>query len=280
MKDIEYENIICEEEHNGKKCNFSKKVLTKLKMLAAIGTLTTLAVVTFSGCTNARNDVEQLTTTKPTTSYVQMMEETTTTRPKIEEIIQPTTKETTTKVESQKDTTTTTKPVETEKTTIKETQQEIEKTTHKEEKPQNVDKEYNKLFQELNNELNKKSFPEEVNKLFIDTLKRLYENYPEWQKGYKDLPNREEYIKSNLINIIKDIYAIEYYKEDSKEANALYEEGSPSAWTTFDKNDNLIVGVIAKEADKSTEEERNINIERFYHEIIHCKQKDIINSRK
>lgn len=277
MRERTYENIICEEEHNGKECIFPKKVLTKLKMLAAIGTISILAVVTFSGCTKTRNNLEQLTT-EPTTTYVQMMEEPTTTPTKTDKTTQQTTYETTTKKEIEQTPTTTTKPVETEKTTIKETEQEVEKTTHEVEQKQDVDKEYNNLFQQLNNELNKKTFPEEANKLFIDTLKRLYENYPEWQKGYKDLPNREEYIKSNLIDIIKEIYTIEYYKEDSKEANELYEEGSPSAWTTFDENDNLIVGVIAKEADKSTEEERNINIERFYHEIIHCKQKDIIGS--
>lgn len=280
MRERTYENIICEEEHNGKECIFPKKVLTKLKMLAAIGTISTLAVVTFSGCTNTRNNLEQLTT-EPTTTYVQMMEETTTMRPKIDKTTQQTTQqityETTTKKEIEQTPTTTTKPVETEKTTIKETEQEVEKTTHEVEQKQDVDKEYNNLFQQLNNELNKKTFPEEANKLFIDTLKRLYENYPTWQKGYKDLPSREEYIKNNLINIIKDIHAVEFYKEGSEKANELYEEESSSAWTTFDENDNLIVGVIAKEADETEEEERNENIESFYHEIIHCKQKNIMN---
>lgn len=285
MSDITYENIICEKKHNGQECIFSKKALTKLKMLATIGTVSALAVVTFSGCTNIRKDVEQLTTTQPTSSYVQMMEETNTTRHTIEETTrptttqpatqpttQPTTQENTTQKETQQAMTTTKKTIE--QTTVRVTQQEVEKTTKEVEQTQTIDKEYNKLFKQLNKELNKKSFSKEVNKLFIDTFERLYENYPTWQKGYKDLPSREEYIKSNLIDIIKDIDKVNFYKEGSKKANKLEEEGNAFAWTTFDENDNLTVEIIAKEADKVDEEERNRYVEFFYHEIIHCKQKN------
>ena len=68
MSDIGYEKIICEKEHNGKECSFSKKTLTKLKMLATIGAFTALTVVTFSGCTSIRKDIEELKTTQPTSS--------------------------------------------------------------------------------------------------------------------------------------------------------------------------------------------------------------------
>lgn len=277
MSEGTYEKIICEKSHNGKECRFSKKALTKLKMLATIGTISALAVVTFSGCASIKKDVEQITTTQPTSSYGQMMEETTTAKPVIEETTttNPVTQESTTQKETQPDITTTKKPVE--QTTVKVTKQEVEETTKEVEQIENVDKEYNKLFEELNNELSKKDFSEEVNQLFIDTFERLYQNYPTWQKEYEDLPAREDYIKSNLINIIKNIDKVNFYKEGSKEAIELDEEGYSSAWTTFDEDRNLKIGFIAKEADKADEEERNRDIECFYHEIIHCKQEYLMD---
>lgn len=278
MSDIKYENITCEKKHNGQECIFSKKALTKLKMLATIGTVSALAVVTFSGCTNIRKDVEQLTTTQPTSSYVQMMKETTTTKHTIEETTQPTTtqpttQENTTQKETQQTTTTTKKPIE--QTTVKATQQEVEKTTKEVEQTQNIDKEYNKLFKQLNKELNKKSFSKEANKLFIDSFEALYSNYSSWKKGYKDLPSKSEYIKNNLIDVIKEIEYVDFYDINSKEAKKLMKEGEPLAWTEISEENELKIAIISESADAEEIESRQGDIENFLHEIVHCREKKI-----
>lgn len=291
MSDVIYENIVCEKSHNGKECSFSKRALTKVNMLILIAIFT---VVTFSGCESIKKDVEQLTTTIPQTSYTQMMGETTTKVPITGEVIPTTVEEiiiqetipatteaviqTTTNIETQENTTENEiqQDIITTSSVEQTTKQEVE-TTQKTEQTQNVDKEYDRLLEKLNSELSKKNFSKEVNQLFIDTFERLYKNYPTWQKGYKDLPCREDYIESNLISIIKNIDIVEFYKAGSKKAIELEADGYSSAWTTFDENRNLSLGIIAKEANKANEEERNIDIEKFYHEIIHCKQRYIMD---
>ncbi len=285
MSDIGYEKIICEKEHNGKECSFSKKTLTKLKMLATIGAFTALTVVTFSGCASIRKDVEELKTTQPTSSYIQMAEETSTTKHRTTQPAVESTTQTTTQILTEPTNQSTTKPVKETTTQLTTqpitkplvettTQQTIQENTTKkhEEQNSNIDKEYNELFKQLNKELNKKSFSEEVNELFVDTFKRLYNNYHTWQNGYKDLPNSSEYIKSNLIDVIKNIEKINYYEKGTKKGDEMEEQGNALAWTTFDENDKLVVTIIAAKPDKADEDERNRDIERFYHEIAHCKQ--------
>ena len=139
--------------------------------------------------------------------------------------------------------------------------------------------EYKRLRAKLDKELNKKDFSKQADTIFIDTFERLYENYPTWQHGYRDLPSREEYITENFINIIKYIYDVEYYVAGTKKAIELEEEGNGFAGTTFDENYNLIVSITAKKAGKADIKERNDDIEGFYHEITHCKQKDIMISK-
>lgn len=239
MSDITYENIKCDENQNGQKCSFPKKILTKLKMLATIAVVSGVAVVTFSGCESVKEDIKQTTTISATSAYVQMMKEKITAKPVTEQI--------------------TKKVVETI---------DLDK----------QDNEYNKLLELLNNELSKKSFSEEVKTLFLDTFDVLYKNYLGWKKGYKDLPGREEYIKTNLIDVIESIDKINFYRSNSEEANKLLEDGMPFAWVENDKDDRVILNIISEPANTKIEEDRLESIEKFFHEIIHCKENGIILS--
>ncbi len=220
----------------------------KILIIAVIFVL----IASLTACGKVQNKIDETTfepinTTKATTTKV-----TTTTEAEI-------TGTTTTKA------TTTTKP-----TTKKVTTTQKETTTKKV-----VPTEYDRLLSKLEKELNKKAFDEEVNKLFFDTFERLYQNYPTWQHGYRELPSREEYIQNNLIDTVKDIDKVNFYKEGSKEAIELEEEGYASAWTSYDENDKLNVSIIAIPADEVKLGTRNRDIEEFYHEIRHCKQKEI-----
>lgn len=272
MNDLEFKYIFCDKSHNSQNCRFSKNALTKLKMLATLGTISAITVVTFSGCANIKKDLEQTTITVPETSYVQMMEATTTTIP----ATQPTTKkviETTIKVP-----TTIPQNVTEEKTTKMEPKQDNITTTIKQietTNQENIDNEYNKLLIQLNNKLSKKSFSDEVNKLFLETFESLYNNYLGWQKGYNNLPSREDYIKDNLIDVIEKIEKINFYKRDSKEANDILDEGLPSAWMELDENNQITVNIICEPSDTKNTEERSEDIENFFHEIIHCKESNI-----
>lgn len=185
-----------------------------------------------------------------------------------------TTKPTTTKTTAPKETTT-----QRETTTLEELTTQREMTTRKEQTTQKetttkkaVSTEYDRLLSKLKKELKQKTFDEEVNMLFFELFDQLYENYPTWQQGYRDLPSREKYITENLINVIEKIIFIEFYEEGSKEANKLDEKGYSSAWTSFDEDRNLKVGIIAKKSANADIEERTNAIECFFHEIIHCKQ--------
>lgn len=209
-----------------------------------------IASLTACGKVHNKTTTEALTTTKATTKA------TTTTEAE-------TTETTTTKA------TTTTKPSTTKPTTQKVTTIPKETTTKKV-----VPTEYDRLLSKLKKELNKKTFDEEVNKLFYDTFEQLYQNYPTWQHGYRDLPSREKYITENLINTIAKIYNVEFYEEGSKEANELEEEGYASAWTSAYDNGNIYIAIIAEKSNEAGKETRNRDIECFYHEISHCKQQD------
>lgn len=130
---------------------------------------------------------------------------------------------------------------------------------------------YNQLVTNLNNELDKKDFSQEARDLFKDTLDRLYKNYPEWQRAYKDMPSREQYIQVNLIDAIKTINKIELYEEDSEEAQELDEQGFASGFTSSD----FEITLVYKDPTYAEEFERQNDIERFLHEVIHCKQRNI-----
>lgn len=213
-----------------------------------------IIIASLTACGKVHNKIDETTTEALTTTKA-------------------TTKATTTETTTTKATTTTTtlKAITTTKpTTQKVTTTQKETTTKKA-----VPTEYDRVLSKLKKELNKKAFDEEANKLFYDTFEQLYQNYPTWKHGYRDLPSREKYITENLINTIAKIYNIEFYEKGSKEANELEEEGYGSAWTSYDENNNLCVSIIAITADKVKPGSRKSDVEKFFHEIRHCQQNEI-----
>lgn len=235
--------------------------LDKLFLIAVILVL----IASLTACGKVQNKIDETTTEPITTTKATTTKATTTTD--VETIETTTTKATT--VTTTVKVITTTKPITTKPTTQKVTTTQKETTTKKA-----VPTEYDRLLSKLKKELSKKAFDEEVNKLFFDTFDRLYENYPTWQHGYRDLPGRELYITENLINIIGTIDKVYFYAKGTKEANELEEEGYASAWTSADENGNIYIAIIAKKSNEAGKETRNRDIECFYHEISHCKQQD------
>jgi len=281
-------NIICEQNHQ--KCFIPSKISTKLKMLTTISAITMAAVVTFSGCASERQNLQQ-TEAK---DYAQAMEETTgneyNTKEEIEQGIEYDSKEQDEETKEQDEET-----KEQDEETIGQDQeikeqdeetigqdQEIkeqdEETIGQDQEIEEQDKqivEYSQLLTNLNQELNKKNFSYEANQLLIDTFDRIYNNYSSWENGYNDMPSKEEYIQKNYINIIKDIDEVNFYDSESEQAKKLIEEGSAAAWTEY-TGESLKISIIAKNKNEATYEERNQDIEFFYHEVAHCKQENIL----
>lgn len=247
--------------------------LDKVFLIAVI----IIIIASLTACGNTENDKEETTTEPVTSSKITTSKAITTTEEETTETTtnktttKTTVKATTTKPTTQKATTTTKPKEQTTKKAVVTTTKKITETT----KPENQDKEYNKLLEQLNNELSKKSFSEEVNKLFLDTFEALYNNYSSWEKGYKDLPSKAEYINNNLTNVIKNIDKVDFYKRNSEKANKLIEEGLPIAWTEVTEDDKLKITIIAEPSTTEDKEARVEDIENFSHEIIHCKEKSI-----
>ncbi len=126
---------------------------------------------------------------------------------------------------------------------------------------------YNELLNKMNAELAKKNFSKEANQAFKRVLDKLYKNYPTWQGAYKDLPPVEEYIQNNLIDTIKNINSITIYDAESEIGKKLLEQGQALGQTDSEGNITMIF-------KGGTEE--NDDIERTFHEIIHCKQIQIL----
>ena len=273
MEELDYKNIKCDETH--KYCSLSKRVETKLKMFLTVVAITVVYVITFSGCDAVKEEIITLTPTQQITTSASIIKDTTDDKNIEKEIIKP----------AEEESVTTKQQIIEEQTTTKKIEQEIVNredltTTNKNEdttkQQENIDNEYNKLREQLDKELETKNFPEEVNKLFVDTLNRIYENYSTWQHGYDDMPTKEEYIRNNLISIISAISQVNFYDRNSKEAQEKLDNGSPAAWTEIDENNNPCIGIIAKKSDVVDPEERKNDIEKFFHEIIHCKQMSIM----
>ena len=214
-----------------------------------------ILIASLTACGKVQNKIYETTTEPITTTKATTTKATTTTEAE-------TTETTTTKATTTLKATTTTNSTTTKLTTQKVTTTQKETTTKKA-----VPTEYDSLLAKLKKELDKKVFDEEVNMLFYDTFDRLYENYPTWQHGYRNLPSREKYITENLINIIGRIDKVYFYAKGTKEANELEEEGYASAWTSADENGNIYISIIAKKSNEVGKETRNRDIECFYHEI-------------
>jgi len=131
---------------------------------------------------------------------------------------------------------------------------------------------YDQLVTNLNAELDKKDFSEEAREFFKDTLDKLYKNYPEWQKTYKDMPSREQYIQINLIDVVEKISKVNLYEENSEEAKELDRQGEALGFTTSD----FEITLVYKDPDNAEEFQHNNDIERFFHEVTHCNQKNIV----
>lgn len=135
--------------------------------------------------------------------------------------------------------------------------------------------EYDCLIEEMYTELDKKQFVYEVNMLFKETFDYVYKYYSGWEKGYRDFPTRAEFIRSNLINVIKDISEIEYIEVGSEKADKMYEEGMTSAWVEVGENSELKIVIIAEKFGTEYKINRNHDIECFLHELGHCKAKNL-----
>ena len=230
--------------------NYSSKLLLVMIIL--------MIIVTFSSCDKPKDKPQEASTntiSDTTTSTTNSSKEETT--------------EATTETVSETTTETSTETVETTTETTTET---VETTT-----TAPAPDDYKRLKDNLKQELNKKSFNKEINLLFYDTLDALYKNYPTWKHGYRDLPDTEEYITENLINVVKNVGNAVFYDKDSPEGKKLLDDGSALGWVQVESNGELTLCVICytSELGKRTGERKD-DIERFFHEIIHCKQKKIL----
>lgn len=185
-------------------------------------------------------------------------------------------------IEQPENTTTTTGISNTDETTTSSFREEIKVDTTTFIEPESVTKQkeievqvsansYNKLLNELKEELSKKGFDSNVNNNLIKTFNELYENYNNWQGLYKDLPTREEFIKDKLINSIEYVNGINIYEENSLESETLVKKYGATNITTKDNkisitNDNEYIFMILlheiTHAEQNTEE--NLETKDYY----------------
>ncbi len=245
---MNYNNIKTCEKH--KKAHITEDLFKKLKdkTMRALS-LGGVMLVFFTGCSGQTTSKEDVENTKLPSNKLEDKIDEGTSYNNIEEIIDV--DETTTLEDKTQETTTS-------------RGDEVERPSNKQE---NDIATYNKLLNNMNAELNKKDFSKEAKEAFKDVLDSLYKNYPTWQSVYKDLPPVEEYIENNLINTIKDINSISIYDANSEEGKKLQEEGE--ALGKVDANWNITMIFRG-------EEEHQEDVERFFHEIIHIKQKNIV----
>ena len=128
------------------------------------------------------------------------------------------------------------------------------------------------LLAELDAELNKKWFSHVANDFFVRTLHQLYQHYPDWQNTYADMPRVDEYIRTNLIDVVAKINEIRCYEENSKEAQDLLAEGSAAGFT----DSNFNITLIYTDPATANEDVQNHDIECFFHEVTHCNQNNIV----
>ena len=124
-------------------------------------------------------------------------------------------------------------------------------------------KDYASLKQMMQEAIDSKDFSDLANQYLMEIFENLYENYPSYQKVYKDLPDVEIYIKNNLIDVIEYINSISLYKYGTPEADAISQIGDGYA---EEMDITLIYGKY------ETDEEHLNDIERLFHEINHVKQ--------
>ena len=231
-----FENIRCDNIHKHILIP-SKEIIRKLKMLAAIASLSALAITSFSGCDVIKSGLEELEKTTRT-NYTQEAEES-----------------------SQE---------HTERSYIQEMKKQCSNSKVYTDNFSNEDR--NDLLTELNDVIKEKNFPEEINLLLIDTFESLCKNYSSWQNGYMDMPSTKEYIKNNFIEVIKKVTEIEFVDKQSEEGKRLAENGESYGTTYLLEGDNLLVQIIADRKEVASPTDRMDDIEIFFHEIEHVKQ--------
>ena len=260
-------NMECNKNH--KSISIPDNIRTKLKMLASITTLASMAVATFSGCDAEKKEIQEISIV-PETSYIQETEKEIPTTAIYENTEQESIAEET--------------KIETSKTQIetKETEEKQDETYLNQEETTTetitvvILTEYDKLANKLQTIINNKGIDnKEIKMLLEETLERLYNNYSGWQKGYDDMPNVIDYINENFLNVLEnEVSKIEFVDENSEKGQNLFNNGM-AAGTTKEENGKCIIRMIIPKKEDSNYDERNYAIEEFFHEIIHCKERKI-----
>lgn len=125
---------------------------------------------------------------------------------------------------------------------------------------------YSELLFELNNEIKKKNFNTISSTYLKAVLDNIYKNYDEWKQINKDLPKKEDYIKQNIIDNIKNINSLNFYSKDSEEGKKNIEQGKALGYT--DKNLNITMVYGDNDSEEVTE--------RLAHELEHINQRKIV----
>ena len=122
----------------------------------------------------------------------------------------------------------------------------------------------------LTNKINEKHFNDISRSFLMDILEKLYDNYPKWKKGYKDLPDISLFIIDNLINPLDNLETLNLISENDEKANEIYEVGR--GYTETDENDKLHVYYVYSDYKNINDKSHMEDLEGLFHEIIHVKQ--------
>lgn len=128
-------------------------------------------------------------------------------------------------------------------------------------------KTYEALENELEIELDKKDFSDTANEMIKQILDIIYKNYEGWELLSVGMPDKYDYIRSNLIDVIAKIGYIKFNEYGSERSNELRESGTCTAMS--DGGNIEYIYVPQKDEDGKYSE---FDLETLFHEVQHVKQ--------
>lgn len=128
-------------------------------------------------------------------------------------------------------------------------------------------KTYEALENELKIELDKKNFSDTANEMIKQILDNIYKNYDEWELLSVGMPDKYDYIRANLIDVITKIGYIKFNESESERSNELRENGTSTAMSD---GENIEYIYVPQKDEKGKYSE--FDLETLFHEVQHIKQ--------
>lgn len=130
---------------------------------------------------------------------------------------------------------------------------------------------YKTLKAELQAEIDKRDFSDVARRYLMLSFDSLYQYYDVWADLRFGMPSKEEYVRTNLISVIKDITKLDFIDIESQKGQDWLDDGHALGETTSSFKVTIVY---------SEENGNNDDIICLLHEIRHVKQKKIVFNKE